>query len=224
MGALYEGILVFGILAMVFSFIAGIVGFLWTFGKFRGPSRGSFVQSSGVVLIVLSLVIVVVVPVLQPVLFTRGVGGICPSGANSPCNSFWGSTTSAGETMTWGADAGWYLAIATLILLISAVVVWRVSRFEPWDASTTPAVFPAPATSNEGPAFQPGAPTVQVYTPNIDQSLVEPQTNAQQKTAQSAAPIQAAPPPERYCPACGAPNARTSGFCETCGRPLPHRP
>lgn len=27
-GALYEGILVFGILAMVFSFIAGIVGFL----------------------------------------------------------------------------------------------------------------------------------------------------------------------------------------------------
>lgn len=211
-GALYEGILAYCLVVMIVSFAIGAIGLLWSFGKLHGPSKGSAVQTWAICLAAISLVIVILVPLLQPDLFDRGSSGICTGGVSSPCNSFWGSASANGETVTWGADAGWYLAIAAFVLLIAAAVTWWLAKPEPIEAPSVPtAVVVPPPASFEAPFAPPSTPP-------------QPPPEVIVYPGSSAAPPPPTPIAGRYCPSCGAKNLSASAFCESCGKPLPSRP
>lgn len=208
-GGLYEGVLVFGIVVMALSLIVGAVGLLWTFGKLRTNSKGRAFQSWASCLVVVALVAVLLVPLVQPALLRNDPGSVCPnqSQINTPCNAFWGSASSGGVSLTWGADAGWYLEIATVVLLVAAAVAWWLSRTEAWESQSELFGATAPAAGTTVPTGEsdPSAP------PNLEPS--------QSRYSSTAAPAS----PGRYCPSCGAGNQWTSQFCESCGRPLPRR-
>jgi zinc ribbon protein len=64
------------------------------------------------------------------------------------------------------------------------------------------------AMQGNPPAYSPGYPPAYVAAP----------------PPPYAAPPAPAPTADRYCPVCGAGNARTAGFCQKCGKPLPPPP
>lgn len=212
-GGLYEGILAFGIVAMILSFIGGVLGLLWSFGKLRGPSKGYSAQMLMVGVVIVSLAIVVLVPVVQPATLSNNSNGTCQAsaGSGSPCSSFWGSVTDPNGTSTWGADVGWYLEVGAIVLLIAASVAWELSRNEPW----VPASLPVPAGLGPDPqAFPaPDTRTRSFYPPGGGVTAAEPS---------SIPPT--APRAERYCPSCGYGNPRAFAFCAKCGNRLPPPP
>jgi len=201
-GALYEGVLAMTIVVMAIAFIAGIIGVILAVAKSRSQSTSRAFLGLSTVVIVVSLVAVLLVALAQPSIIAQHPAGSCGGypGVKTPCNSFWGSVSGNGETVTWGADVGWYLEIVALVLGIAAFVVWRLSRPEPIEAPGAPVAAAVPSAVSTGvpvPAVTPPASVVE--TPP------------------------AAPVSERYCPACGARNLRASAFCESCGKPLPPR-
>jgi hypothetical protein len=217
---------------MFLAFVAGVIGMVSAFGRIANPARYYTVRDLVVVVIVISLFAAIVVPVLQPTLFNySNPSGICSgSGGNqTPCNSFWGSLSGSGETLNWGSDVGWYLAVATAVLLISAVFVWRSSSSEPWGRG--PATSPtAPAMSPGVAGYPPGLGTVALSpsylgaAPGVQQPSQFPQpSGAPQQTR--VVPSEAGPATwARYCPSCGMGNMRAAGFCQKCGKPLPSPP
>lgn len=74
----------------------------------------------------LATTLAVLVPVLQPVLFrSDNPSGACTaSPAAGPCRSFWGTTHAGGESSVWGAGAGWWLDVASAVLVALALVAW----------------------------------------------------------------------------------------------------
>jgi len=213
-GALYEGVLAFGVVVMVLSIAAGGIGLIWAFGKGRGPSKGSAFRSLTLALTIISVAAALLVPLAQPGIIAQHPAGLCGSsgGVKTMCNSFWGSASANGATATWGADVGWYLWVASFVLLITAMVVWQLSRDEPWE---TPIVTPGvPVATYGGPASETSIGLQ--GQPSADQAESPPViTNGAPQTAPAA---------ERFCPACGGANLRSSQFCESCGKPLPSRP
>lgn len=222
-GALYEGILVFGIVVAILSLAAGVLGALWALGKLHGPSRGRLVLSLGLVILVGSVLVVTLVPVVQPDLFGQSSSSVCATGVSSPCTSFWGSMTSSGEQVTWGADVGWYLGVATLVFAISAAVAWITSRAEPWESPAAPAPGVTSSVIVAGAALQQESPTVGSGSLVSDQPPGEAWGRVQRTGPQAQAQSQPASSARRFCPACGAPNLLASAFCETCGKPLQRR-
>lgn len=202
-GALYEGVLAIAIVVMVLSFIAGAIGLVISLVRSRSQSKGGSFMSLTIVVIVVSLVAILLAALAQPSIIAQHPGGACGGypGMKTPCNSFWGSVSANGETVTWGADSGWYLEIAALVLVIAAFVVWRLSRPESLETPTVPFAAAAP-------------------TPPSPESATAPDLTPHQPVA---APPAVTPIVERFCPSCGAKNLRASAFCESCGKPLAPR-
>jgi len=75
-----------------------------------------------------ALLLVGLFPIAAPQSLPNGpvIYGGCRPG-NSPCTSFYGSFSANGTSQSWGPEAGWYLAIGALALLVIAVSVWFVS-------------------------------------------------------------------------------------------------
>jgi hypothetical protein len=214
LGQLYEVVLWVGIVSLIAAFIAAILGYIGAFGVFR--SRAG--HRATLVLTVVSFVTAVLLPPLvtlgQPGAFAADSNGGCGAGT-SPCNSFWGSMTTDGVTSSWGADVGWYLALAAAVLVVVALVLFLSSRREPytsgeiWAASAqpvAPSAYPAPwglAAPNpqDLPAAQ--APTYPQYTSWVP----PPRLYATAPTPPAAPAPVAAAPATPACPRCGNPSA-----------------
>lgn len=151
-----------------------------------------------------------------------GTGGSGPS----PATSFWGST--ANGNASWGAGAGWYLALA-MILLLLAVLVLQPLLDRRRAATTRSAARPArdvaaPAALPRYTAPPPPVPITRspVTRPPIPGRSSPPPEPA--PTPASALPVPP-PPPESTaemvpCPECGTPNLARSRVCSYCQRPL----
>jgi len=207
-GGLYEAVLAFGIVVTLLSIVAGIVGLLWTFGTLCGPSRGSAFEMLTIGLAIVSVGAIALVPLVQPSALASGSFIPCSSsGGGSPCNSFWGTISGPNGTGTWGADAGWYLEIGAIALLLGAFVQWLTSRDEPWIVPRPASQVGVPSSARAAPLGGPSS----VHVPGTQRrSAPGPRPN----------PARAASAPDRYCPACGCRNSRASAFCGGCGRAL----
>jgi hypothetical protein len=138
LAGLYEGVLGLLLAALVLGLVVGIVGLVVSFGRLPGFAQNHAVRWLAIVLIVLLAVAIAVVPSLQPGLITG-----CSSTGSTECNSFWGSTSTAGLTSTWGSGLGWYLAIGAVAALVAGFFVWGRNRPRsvptgPWGAPPTP--------------------------------------------------------------------------------------
>jgi hypothetical protein len=158
-GQLYEAILGLGLLAMLAGFLAALLGFLGAFGSLR--SRKFLPVSLTITLV--SFVATLITPILaalgQPSAFnadsTSGFGSSSCGPSPNPCTSFWGSMSQGGFTVSWGADVGWYLAIAAVVLLLVAFLqLWSTRKMPYTRSELWAAAHMAPATN-----LPPGSPT-----------------------------------------------------------------
>ncbi|MGC2289583.1 MAG: hypothetical protein WA688_06980 [Thermoplasmata archaeon] len=137
LAGLYEGILALTIVILVLSMIVGILGVLASFGRLPYPTRLR-PRYLVVALLLIALVAAALVPVAQPMLI-HGCGA-----GPSECSSFWGTASGSGETTVWGANVGWYLTVATVVLLGAALFIWGPSASQAWGtAPAVPAIAPA---------------------------------------------------------------------------------
>jgi len=146
--ALYEFAFAAALALMVLALIAGILGVIGSLNRIRNPIRKGTVRGIVITVLVVSLALTIIVPAVQPYALSKSSGGCAPGwNPQSPCDSFWGSGSQSGTSYTWGADAGFYLMVVTVVLLVAALVFWVRAWSEPWGippvggAGTTP---PAP--------------------------------------------------------------------------------
>jgi len=158
-GALYEAVLALAIVIACLALIVGVLLLLAAMGKIQNPARYTTLRNLILVALVVSLFLIVIVPSLQGTLIRHsGSTGtsICTLTGNStnPCNDFWGSSGS----YTWGADAGWYLALSATVLLAVALFLWRSARAAPWGSSAPAGPGAAPGAFPSMPAAGPATP------------------------------------------------------------------
>jgi len=188
-GELYEAVLGVGLLAMVAGFGGVLLSFGGTFTAFKSRK---FLMIS-LLLTIISLVGAALLPGLvalgQPGAFnadsTSGFGGSGCGNSPNPCTAFWGSVSAGGSTISWGADVGWYLAIAAAVLLLVAFIQLWSTRKMPYTRDEVAAVSPYAMSAPAPPAGSPAPPMA----------------------GAPAGGTPVAPPPSAssYCPKCGNP-------------------
>jgi len=135
-GALYQGVLLGAVVAGLAAFLAMLLGFLGSFGVLGSRRFFGLTVIAAVVAVVGAAGLPAIVALYQPATvnansnYGSGQSG-CPSGA-SPCTSFWGASSGSGLSMVWGADLGWYLAVAAAVLLAIAIALLWVTRRQPY--------------------------------------------------------------------------------------------
>jgi len=220
-GNLYEAIFGVTLLIAITSFVGMGLGYIGAFGTFR--SRAPLYVA--LVLTIVSFLGAVLLPAVlaigQPWAFTAdsssgvfGGSGGCGTGAN-PCNSFWGSISSGGVSVIWGAGVGWYLALVAAVLLLIALIQLMAARRYPytrdeiWTASYqkyVPQAYYAAALAPYPPS-QLGAmapPTPQVYAP-VTGSAPAPSTPTASPCPRCGNPLTFVPQYSRYyCWTCQA--------------------
>lgn len=223
-GYLYEAILGLGLTAAIAAFAGMALGYASAFGTSRPRHSVGIAADLTELSTALALALPVLTVFMQPWVYnldTSNAGAPC-GGGSTPCNSFWGSVSSGGVTATWGADVGWYLVVAAAALLVVAAVLFWASEPKLYTRDELLGASPQAAAPAQAYPAEPLSPPYSQY--------VAPSTVYTQPTSSLAPPP---PPPaqavpaqvaERYCPSCGAGNARASAFCESCGKPLPPRP
>lgn len=188
-GQLYEAVLGLVLLASLAGFAGMFLGYLGAFGSFRSRIW----MRITLILTFVSFLGAVGLPILvaadQPSAFTADGAAIgapggsgCGTGTN-PCNSFWGSASAGGINTSWGADIGWYLAVAAAVLLLLALIQLLMTRSQPY---TRDEVW---AASPQGP------PPSAAVAPS----------SAPAPTPASGAVSAAPQAPGAYCPRCGNP-------------------
>lgn len=141
------------IVGIILGVIAAILGV---------ASRGNPRRANGAVpLAVVALILALVAPVLFVVALPPAIGKDTPNHpANGPWSSFIGSnsTTEFGISVTtsWGPAVGWYLAIASFVILLVGVVLLARYRREPPQAVTASASAPPAAVTQTPPISPPG--------------------------------------------------------------------
>lgn len=116
-------------LALV-CWLAAALALLTEFGALRGRTRRHAVASVAAVAVVVGAVLVAVVTTAQP-----GDWPACSGIPGSdPCTSFWGSTTTAGGTASWGAESGWWLAAVAAGVSAAGAASWEYGIQGPWTA------------------------------------------------------------------------------------------
>jgi hypothetical protein len=139
-GGLYEAIFALAIVGGILAIVAGIVGMAGGAGRI-GTKRIGTGKGLVIAAIVLIVVAVALGPAMQPWALNQGNGHstTCGSGnGTTPCSAYWGSQTNGGVTATWGAAAGWYLALVGLILGIVGLVLWWSARKNTMSAPAAP--------------------------------------------------------------------------------------
>lgn len=190
-GQLYEAVLGVGLLATLVGFAGMVLGYMGAFGTFRSRAYLRITLLLTIISFAGAALLPVLVALAQPAAFNAdgsafgGAGGSGCGTGSSPCNSFWGSLSAGGTTLSWGADVGWYLSVAAAVLLLVALLQLFTTRRQPytrdevWAASPHAAAPPAPVVW--APPSPPGAAPVGGAAPP-----------APQQTA-------------GYCPRCGNP-------------------
>ena len=74
-------------------------------------------------------------------------------------------------------------------------------------------------TTSATPAFGAG-PGGSAMNPEMMAAMMAATRNLPPASA-GGTPTPGAPGPQRYCPACGQPNAASAAFCNRCGKPMP---
>jgi hypothetical protein len=123
LGGLYEGILVLLAVSAVLTGLAALMAGLNALG-WRGAASTRFwvYLCSGIAALV-QLGALIWAAAGQPGAFPAGSGfGAGASGSASPSSSFWG-TNNAGS---WGAGIGWYLALASVLLILVTIVLTMI--------------------------------------------------------------------------------------------------
>ncbi len=122
----------------------GIVALLAEFRLTKGITRGSLPAAIGLILFLLPMCLVIGVPLTQPGIFSHADPfGVCPQGSyaqfeQSPCNSFWGGESGSEGSVSWGAGAGWFLAIGATFFSLLGGVLWRSVIYHPWSREEDP--------------------------------------------------------------------------------------
>jgi len=162
-GALYEFVLAAALTLLVLALITGALAVFGSLNRIPSLNRKGTVRGLVITVLLISLAVTVIVPTVQPYTLSKSSGG-CAAGwsPQSPCSSFWGAGTQSGTSYTWGADAGFYLMVATVVLLVAALVYWVRAWSEPWGrppvriggaVATTPGPWvnlpPAPAQGTD---------------------------------------------------------------------------
>lgn len=145
--ALYGGILVLLVLAVVSGFLAVLLGFQNAYIEMPTRRRRWTFLLSSVVATIFVFVAVVAVVALQPGALSSDFSSLmeynlwmCGPGA-SPTNSFWGSNSGSctgGALLSgvpvqysWGAWVGWYVALVALLLLVFDLLLFVRVGFGP---------------------------------------------------------------------------------------------
>ncbi len=89
---------------------------------------------------------------------TSGFGGSGCGNSPNPCTAFWGSVSAGGSTISWGADVGWYLAIAAAVLLLVAFIQLWSTRKMPYTRDEVAAASPYAMSAPAPPAGSPAPP------------------------------------------------------------------
>jgi hypothetical protein len=217
MGTLYGVVLGLMALTAVLTALAAAIAVLAALGR----KTGWWQRSGSFVLVFLSalttLIALVATVTAQPGAFAAnsmfdGLG----SGGASPLTSFWGSNPAG--TATWGAGAGWFVALATLVLLgiiIALLVVLGHERLAvPGRRSRSAVVTPPPpsrvytAPPSAYPASRPSATRPPIPTTTTARPMPPPM------------PAPTEVPPSVPCPTCGTLNLVKSRTCSYCQRSL----
>lgn len=216
LGGLYEGILVLvGIAAGVTGLAALLTG-LGALGWRIGKSMRFGVYLGSIAAGLLLLGALVWTASGQPGSFPSGSSFSGSGSGATPATSFWGSNGAGTES--WGAGAGWYLALASLIVLVVAIVLLMIASRRGAPATperrTRAAVAPAPVAPR---GYTPPPPAVAPSGPNAAGSLV----TSSSKAASAPVASEAADAPGTIaCPACGTPNLAKARSCSYCQRSL----
>lgn len=127
-----------------------------------------------------------------------------------------------------GCNVPYLLAgIGYLLLLIGVILIILGAVLRPVDYQPRIVYAPPPPAYpySQPPSPQPGPTPMSGRDSQVWQALGYRMGPA---STQPIPPPPVPPPPtqaaERYCPSCGGGNARSSAFCESCGKPLPARP
>jgi hypothetical protein len=147
-GQVYGAVLWIVIVLLVAAIVAAMIGFWGLSGTFR--TRVTLYVT--LLLTIGATVVGILLPLLllgfQPAAFSGDVGDelSCPPGT-SPCTTFWGSYSAKGTAVSWGAGAGWYLALAAAGVLVCALILLIASLSRPYTADEHQA-----ASARPGPA------------------------------------------------------------------------
>jgi hypothetical protein len=137
-GGMYDAILALVVIAGILGVVAGLISLRNGMGR-GSPSRKGTVKRLAIATLVLALFAVALAPAMQPWVLHQTPGNCGGMSAPTPCASFWGSETVLGNSYSWGAAAGWYLALGALIVVVMGVILWALgrdrSRPAPMDAS-----------------------------------------------------------------------------------------
>ena len=241
-GALYEGVLALLGIGIALTGAAAAIAVLSLLGWRTGwwQRSGSFLLIFFAFLV--TLVADVAVVTAQPGAFASNTQfqGL-PAGGPSPATSFWGSSGSA----SWGAGVGWFLGLATVIVLALVVVVLIVAGHTRLDVPAPERARRVAATAPTAPARYTPPPAATPYArPTVARppvafaagSRVTPRPAPKMAAPASAAldpesPISRAPPPPAppapaaapamlACPFCGTENLARSRTCSYCQRSL----
>jgi hypothetical protein len=208
-GVLYEAVLGLGLTSAIAAFAGMALGYVSAIGTVRLRRPVGIAAHLTDTSFVFALALPFLVVFIQPWAYnsdSSGAGASCGGGSN-PCNSFWGSISSGGVTGTWGAGAGWYIAlIATILLLVAAVLFWR----------SEPKLY----TRDEILGVPPQRAAYQGYPPGLLTPTSAPSVTSSVVYVQPAV-TSSLPAPLRFCPFCGTSNGREYSYCQKCGQPLP---
>ncbi|MGI0155099.1 MAG: hypothetical protein ACREDE_03035 [Thermoplasmata archaeon] len=217
LGGLYEGVLILVALSAVLTGLAALFGGLRVLGRSRAPNarRWAFL-GSGIAAVVL-LGAIVWTASAQPGAFPAGSALTgSGSGGASPATSFWGSNPAG--SASWGAGVGWYLALASVVLIIVVIgmllVLDRQRPREP-ERRTSATAAPPGAVAYTAPPYA---------SPSTGPTVTRPPL---ERNGASAPTPEALPPPAEDesktmvpCPNCGTSNLVRSRTCSYCQRPL----
>jgi hypothetical protein len=216
-GQLYEAVLGLGLCAAIAAFVGMALGYAGAFGVFRSRSILTLTLSLTLVSFLLAVMLPVLVALAQPPALSAdssSLGSSCAGGSNA-CSSFWGSSTVNGTTISWGADVGWYLALAAAVLLLVGLIQLLSSRRQPftrdeiWVASGNPTAPQGYPAQQMPPSYSPVSSTpaqLSDYPPSSTRIV-------------ASTPVAAAPT-EPNCPRCGNPLTYVAQYsryyCWTC--------
>jgi hypothetical protein len=110
--------------SLVFAgIVAGLLGVLLALGIVGGGNRRKLTIALACLAVSLALLAPVALTVAQPsAMNSDHPYGTIGSSATSPTNSFWGSNVSDGISYSWGASAGWYLALGAFVLILVGLI------------------------------------------------------------------------------------------------------
>ncbi len=155
-GLLYACLLALVLVALAVSLVAGLLGVFAALGRIRRPYWIKGLRTLLIIGLVLALAATIAGPVAQPAAFAHeksSVVNVCMlnPGGRSPCTTFWGSVNVSGTLYTWGPSLGWFLAVASTILLFVALFCWWQGR-----SRTGTTTLAAPESVASPPAWAEG--------------------------------------------------------------------